>query len=100
MAAELQLRTDFDDASRWLANHLAASGFTPSEHAIQREHSVLLSQALDALPELYREVIILRDFEQLPLSVVAERLNRSPDAVSKMWARAIVKMRRLLEGRS
>ena len=54
-----------------LGGGLAARQSSPSQQAARREQAVLLADALQQLPEAYREVIILRHLEGLPLSEVA-----------------------------
>ncbi len=76
---------------------LAAGISSPSEQAVRREQAVLLADALARLPDDYREVILLRHVERLGFEEVAPRMGRSPGAARKLWARAIVKLRSVLE---
>ncbi len=48
-----------------------------------------LEQALDALGEAQREVILLRHFEELSFPEIGERLGKSPDACRMQLARAM-----------
>lgn len=98
---ERQLAAELDESSRSLNLSLAAPpGSSPSERACRREQSVLLADALDRLPADYREVIIARHLEGLRFAAVAERMDRSEEAVKKLWARALRQLRRTLgEGR-
>jgi RNA polymerase sigma-70 factor (ECF subfamily) len=70
-----------------------APGSSPSGQAARREQAVLLADALDRLPEHYREVIVLRHLEGLPFAEVARRLGRSEDGVQKIWVRALAGLR-------
>jgi RNA polymerase sigma-70 factor (ECF subfamily) len=72
-------------------------GASPSAHAIRREQSVLLADALQRLPADYREVFILRNLEHVPVEEVAARLGRSVNAVRKLWTRAMLALRHELE---
>ncbi len=54
-----------------------------------QEDSERLEKALDALSEPYREVILLRHFEELSYREIAERLDKSPDACRMLLARAM-----------
>jgi RNA polymerase sigma-70 factor (ECF subfamily) len=76
---------------------LASSG-SPSRQASRREQAVLLADALGKLPEAYREVIILSHLEGLSFPEVARRLGRTLDSVKNLWARALARLRRSLEG--
>jgi RNA polymerase sigma-70 factor (ECF subfamily) len=68
---------------------LKANGPSPSAHMMAAEEKQALLSALDLLPNHYREVIVLRHREGLGYQEIAERLNRSPEAVRKLWARGI-----------
>jgi RNA polymerase sigma-70 factor (ECF subfamily) len=93
---ERELEADVDQSSRLLGVVLAAPGSTPSQRAARREQAVLLADALDRLPEHYREVLILRHLEGLSVAEVAGRLGRSVDSVKNLWTRALARLRRTL----
>jgi RNA polymerase sigma-70 factor (ECF subfamily) len=95
---EMDLAAQLDQSADALDAALAASQSTPSQHASRREQAVLLADALDGLPEDYREVIILRHLEVLPFSEVAQRMGRSEDSVQKLWVRSLAALRRSLGG--
>jgi len=94
---EQELGLQLDHSSQVLDRGLADSISTPSQHASKREQAVLLAEALQQLPEDYREVIILRHLEGLPFSEVAARMERSEDAVQKLWVRSLGKLRGAME---
>jgi RNA polymerase sigma-70 factor (ECF subfamily) len=93
---ERELEADVDQSSRLLGVVLAAPGSTPSQRAARREQAVLLADALDRLPERYREVLILRHLEGLSVAEVAQRLGRTVDSVKNLWTRALTRLRRAL----
>ena len=64
---------------------------------MRRERAVLLANVLSELPADYREVLVLRELEGKSLAEVAERMGRSPNAVQKLWARALVLLRRRMQ---
>lgn len=72
------------------------TGLTPLARQIHGEVSRLqlqddaerLMDALDKLDEPYREVILLRSFEELSFQEIAERLGKSPGACKMLFARA------------
>ena len=78
------LSTDFDEAAHSLGRQTA----NPETELLQAERSELVRKSLDELPATYREVIVLRELEQLsyreianiagvPLGTVMSRLNRA-----------------------
>jgi RNA polymerase sigma-70 factor (ECF subfamily) len=52
-----------------------------------------LEQALTRLPELYRQVILLRHRENLSFAQIGQMLQRSEGAVHKLWTRAVQQLR-------
>jgi RNA polymerase sigma-70 factor (ECF subfamily) len=72
------------------------SGPTPEQGATDREMSRILEQALDALPEEYREVILLRDVESLTAPEAAESLGITVEALKSRLHRARQALRQAL----
>jgi RNA polymerase sigma-70 factor (ECF subfamily) len=93
---ERQLEADLDQSSHALVSALAAQQSTPSEQAVGAEQEALLAEALEKLPEDYREVILLRHLEGLTFPQIAERLGRTQDSVEKVWLRAVTRLRHLV----
>ena len=56
---------------------LVDRGDSPSSHVNRREYAVLLADRLAELPPDYREVLVLRHFDDLPFDEVARRMGRS-----------------------
>ena len=79
---------------------LADPGPSPSAGAARRERAVLLADAVDRLPEDYREVYRLRTLHHLPFEDVAARMGRSSGAVRMLWARALERLSAELGGRA
>jgi RNA polymerase sigma-70 factor, ECF subfamily len=75
---------------------LATDTPTPSRHAIAGEDAAALQAALDRLPDDYRQVIALRYDEDRPFDEIAQIMQRSPNAVRKLWARAVEHLQREL----
>jgi len=69
---------------------------TPSVLAAKREQQLRLAEALERLPADYREVIVLRNLEDLPHEEVARRMERTPGAVRMLWLRALAALREQL----
>jgi RNA polymerase sigma-70 factor (ECF subfamily) len=97
---ECELMIGMDRSSRILDRGLVAADSSPSQGAARREQAVLLANALQQLPEDYREVIILRHMEGLTFPEVARQLGRTLDSVKKLWARGLALLRRFLGGES
>jgi RNA polymerase sigma-70 factor (ECF subfamily) len=93
---ERELVVDLDHSSRHLERDLVAPTSTPGQKASRREQAARLAQALERLPAHYREVIVLHHMEGLSLSQMARQLGRTPDSVEKLWARALIQLRRSL----
>jgi RNA polymerase sigma-70 factor (ECF subfamily) len=90
---ERELAVGVDQSSRVLDRGLIAMQSSPSQQAARREQSVLLANALERLPEHYRDIMILRHLEGLTFPEVARRTGRSLDSVKKLWARALAQLR-------
>jgi RNA polymerase sigma-70 factor (ECF subfamily) len=69
-----------------------ASLATPGTNAIRKEKLERFKQAINKLPPDYATVIELRGLQELPFQQVAERMNRTVDAVSKLFSRALIKL--------
>ena len=95
---ERRLEDELSHSSRAMGQALVAPDSSPSQQAARREQAVLLADALDQLPQDYREVMILHHLEGLSMPEVARRMERSVDSVQKLWARALAKLRRSLRG--
>jgi RNA polymerase sigma-70 factor (ECF subfamily) len=92
---EQDLVLDLEHSSQALGHDLAASVSSPSQKAVRREQGVLLADALEELPDDYRDVLIFRHIEGLTFSEVARRMQRSQDSVEKLWLRALAQLRRV-----
>lgn len=93
---ERELAQELDHSSRALDQSLIAPQSTPSQQAVRREQAVLLADALERLPDDYREVIILRHLEGLSFAEISRRMGRSVDSVKNLWARALAQLRRVV----
>jgi RNA polymerase sigma-70 factor (ECF subfamily) len=58
---------------------------------------VLLADALNRLPDHYRETFIQRTLEHVPFETIAAELGRSVGAVRMLWARAVKRLTQILE---
>ncbi|MFN0053821.1 MAG: sigma-70 family RNA polymerase sigma factor [Planctomycetales bacterium] len=97
---ERGLRVDFDQSSRAYDRGLVALQSSPSQQLARHELRVMFADTMARLPDEYREVIVLRHFEELPFGEVAERMQRSVDSVQKLWVRGLARLRQLFEERA
>jgi RNA polymerase sigma-70 factor (ECF subfamily) len=95
VTVERVIGRQLDEASHVLNRALLDSEPSPSEQLVRKERAVLLADALERLPEDYRDVILLRHVEQLTFPEIAARMKRSVDSVKKLWPRALARLRQL-----
>jgi RNA polymerase sigma factor (sigma-70 family) len=69
-----------DDSHRWLA---------PVAWALAQEEKEQLVRALDSLMEPYATVVELHCGQGLSYDEIGHQLRRSPEAVRKLWSRAL-----------
>ncbi len=81
------------NASGFLQSGLAGDVTSPSQHFARNEAFLQLAEALEDLPEDYRQVIVLRHVDALPFSEVSKLMGRSIDSVEKLWVRALGKLK-------
>lgn len=72
---------------------------TPSQSAQRRELGVVLADALAELAPDQRQVILLRNLQERPWREIAAELGRSEEAARKLWTRALINLKPLLEDR-
>ena len=73
----------------------AFSGDSTSEQRLMRdEDAARLAEAMERLPEAYREVIQGRIFDQLPFADISERTGKSVGALRVLCLRAIQRLRK------
>lgn len=93
---EQPLALNLDETSQCLDRALLADISSPSQQVVKREQNVVLARAIAALSPDYRDVILLRQLEELSFTEVAERMGRSVDSVQKLWVRALAKLKLLM----
>jgi RNA polymerase sigma-70 factor (ECF subfamily) len=79
-----------------LAQALVVGDTSPSLRAARREQAVLLADALARLPDHYRDVVVLHHIEGRTMREVAQAMDRTVESVKKLWARAMVQLRKQL----
>lgn len=64
----------------------------PDGSAIRREEAAVINAALGRLPPDYRRVLELRYWRGMSFVAMAPELGRSPEAVRKLWYRALERL--------
>ena len=84
-----------DNSAARVSGFLAAKDKTPSVMFQQREDAIGLADQLAKLSEEHRQVLVLRNLQELPFEEIAKRMNRSGPATRMLWLRALDKLRNL-----
>jgi RNA polymerase sigma-70 factor (ECF subfamily) len=87
-----------DDSAAIPTTALVDRSESPSWPAQRCEQDAALHQALNQLGESQRQVIVLRNLELKSFVEIAQRMGRSPDAVRKLWGRAVQALAEQLSG--
>ena len=74
----------------------ADSALSPSQELLARERELMVADAMARLAPDHREVVLLRNLQQLDFEEVARRMNRSRPAVQMLWMRALQSLQELL----
>jgi RNA polymerase sigma-70 factor, ECF subfamily len=75
------------------ADHVRPWPRLPEALALDQEQKQLIEQAIAGLPEMYRDVFVLADVEQMPNAEIGELLGLSVPAVKSRLHRARLMMR-------
>jgi len=73
---------------------------TPSRAAVRSEEADLMHTALARIPEHYRQVIQLRNFDLLRFEDIGVLMGRPAGAVRALWVRAMQRLKEELHGLS
>lgn len=67
---------------------------TPKTDALVQEQSRQLREAMQGLPDEYRSVLELRNWDQLSFAEIGRRMDRSENAARKLWTRAVMQLQK------
>lgn len=70
---------------------------TPSEAAMRRENIDLLMGLLDHLPDPQRQTLVFRLRDNMEFDEIAKAMDRSVDAVRKLYTRALQRIHELVD---
>jgi RNA polymerase sigma-70 factor (ECF subfamily) len=93
---ERSLEADLDRSASGLAGWLAADQTSPSQQAVRNEEMLHLADALAALPEPQREVVVLKHLRGWTLQRIGDHLGRTVPAVASLLRRGLEDLRRRL----
>jgi RNA polymerase sigma-70 factor (ECF subfamily) len=85
-----------DASADELVRRLLAGDTSPSHHVIRKEQHELLREALAALTERDREIVVMRHLERLSTAEISAALDLSESAVKSRLLRALLRMRQKL----
>lgn len=94
---EQSLAVELDQASGCFERGLVAKLDSPSQQLVENETMLQLATALEALPEDYRMVILLRNIQGLPFKEVADIMERTVDSVEKLWVRGLARLKQEMD---
>jgi RNA polymerase sigma factor (sigma-70 family) len=77
---------------RQLARHLAAGSSLPSQRLDQEELAQRVRRAVSQLPEMEREILLMRTLEENSFEEVALMLKIDPAAARKCHGRALLRL--------
>ena len=87
----------FDGSPPELIELIAKGTTSPSGELMREEEIERVRAAVDGLPERYREVLVMRHFDQMEPDEIAQVLGISPGAVRARIFRALLRLRETLE---
>jgi RNA polymerase sigma-70 factor (ECF subfamily) len=87
-----QLTTSFDEE----IHTVEEDALNPSALALKSGDMAMLKESLEELPNEFREVIVLRDLEELSYKQIAEVINAPLGTVMSRLARARGRLKRIL----
>jgi RNA polymerase sigma-70 factor (ECF subfamily) len=93
---ERSLEADLDRSASGMAGWLAADQTSPSQAAARNEELLRLADALTALPEPMREVVVLKHLRGWTLQRIGEHLGRTVPSVASLLRRGLEDLRRRL----
>jgi RNA polymerase sigma-70 factor (ECF subfamily) len=97
---EESIEQSLSQSSNRLDRVMLVNDSTPSSVAVENEQRLRLAKAIESMPDDYRQVILFRNFHELPYQEIAARMQRSEGAVRMLWVRALTALRDTLSSES
>jgi RNA polymerase sigma-70 factor (ECF subfamily) len=95
VAREVPLQAD--SGSNPCAGGVSADLSSPSDQALRREQDGALQRALERLSEDHRRLLLLRYREGLSFEEIGALMQRSANAMRKLWARALERLQQEMQ---
>lgn len=92
----MSLNKPIGDGTATLSDLIADDGETPEQAVLRLERRQRLMAAVNALPEIFRETVVLCDIEGLGYEEIAQALNINIGTVKSRLARAREQLRKRL----
>jgi RNA polymerase sigma-70 factor (ECF subfamily) len=73
---------------------------SPGSRVVAADEDARMAVALDQLPADYRQVVWLRNWEGQEFEEIGRQMDRSADAVRKLFARAVAKLAEILDDKN
>ncbi len=70
---------------------------TQEEHFIQKQDTLLLTEALAEIPNSYREILLLHINEEMTFKDIGIMLAKSTNTVKSQYRRALTQLRKILQ---
>jgi RNA polymerase sigma-70 factor (ECF subfamily) len=96
IALERSLEAALTDSSSRLEAWLVADQSSPSQRVERNEQLLRLSEALAALPDVQREVLVMRHCQGRTLADIADHLGRTRASVASLLRRGLSQLRESL----
>jgi RNA polymerase sigma-70 factor (ECF subfamily) len=85
-----------EESSKALSQRLTSAGSSPSRHLNNAERAERVREALARLPALDREILLMRNYEEMAYVEIAALLDIDPAAARQRHGRALSRLSRLL----
>jgi RNA polymerase sigma-70 factor (ECF subfamily) len=96
----MSLQAEAGDASGQLGDVVAGAQTGPDGRSMRNEQEAAVEACMDQLPEEYRRVLVLRDYDGLEWREVAEVLGKNTDSAAReQHRRALLELSRCLRRR-
>jgi RNA polymerase sigma-70 factor, ECF subfamily len=93
---ERSLQVALEESSARLECWLVAEESSPDEQALRHERLLDLAHALAQLPEAQRQAVELRYLKGCTVAEVANRMDKTREAIAKLLLRGLARLRELL----
>ena len=97
IARECSLEASLCESSARLEGWLAAEQSSPSQRAERNERMLLVTEAVEALPEMQRDAVVFHYWQGWSLGEIGRHIDRTPAAVAGLLHRGLKTLRSALK---